>query len=304
MSDTAPPDPADLRYDTVTLLSDLGHQGGAVGVVHSVIRQLAPGVGIVDLSHDIAPFDVRAGALVLARSVQYLCPGVIVGMVDPGVGGNRKLVAVEVADGAAVLIGPDNGLLSSAVGMIGGASRAVVLDDVEHHLPGPSATFPGRDVLAPVAAALCRGVPLEDLGSAIDPALLMPGLVPLSAQEMGPDGEHVVSAEVLSVDRFGNVQLNVSPEELDDLGEVVQVRAGAHVRTAKRVAAYEELATGEVGLLVDSDGLVSVVADRHPAAVDLELATGDAITLVSLGDGPVGVRTEVQIGRRITGGTP
>src|SRR4051794_29952789 len=110
----------ELRYDTVTLLSDYGSADGFAGVVHSVIRQLCPGVGIVDLTHDITPFDVRGGSLVLARSVQYVCPGVIMAVVAPGVGTSRKPVAIEVAEGRAVFVGPDNGLLAPAVGMIGG----------------------------------------------------------------------------------------------------------------------------------------------------------------------------------------
>ena len=105
----------ELRYDTVTLLTDYGLADGWVGVMHSVIRQLSPGVGIVDLAHQIAPFDVRGGSLLLARSVQYLCPGVIVAVVDPGVGTQRRAIAVEVAGGAAVLVGPDNGLHQPSV---------------------------------------------------------------------------------------------------------------------------------------------------------------------------------------------
>ncbi|HNI35076.1 MAG TPA: SAM-dependent chlorinase/fluorinase, partial [Microthrixaceae bacterium] len=147
------PSSGQLRYDTVTLLSDMGTVDGFVGVVHSVIRQMAPGVGVVDLSHGVAPFDVRGGSLTLARSVQYLCPGVIVGLVDPGAGGPQRPIALEVAGGAAVLIGPDNGLLSLAVR----SAKSVVayqLTNPRWRLPNVSRTFHGRDVFAPAAAHL------------------------------------------------------------------------------------------------------------------------------------------------------
>ena len=128
-----------LRYDTISFLSDYGHTDEFVGVVHSVIHQLCPGVRVIDISHEVAPYDVRAGGLTLARSVQYLAPGVVVAVVDPGVGSTRRPVAVEVGDGASVLVGPDNGLLAPAVAMVGGATRAVWLNNAEHHLdaPGP-----------------------------------------------------------------------------------------------------------------------------------------------------------------------
>ena len=142
------------RYDTVSFLSDYGTSDEFVGVVHSVIRSIAPDVRVIDLTHDIAPYDVRAGALALARSVPYLAPGVVVGVVDPAVGTSRRPIAVEVGDGDSVLVGPDNGLLAPAVAMCGGATRAVELNDAQWHLPSPGATFAGRDVFAPVAAAV------------------------------------------------------------------------------------------------------------------------------------------------------
>ena len=105
-----------LRYDTISFLSDYGLSDEFVGVVKSVIRSIAPEVVVVDITHQVAPHDVRAGGLALARSAQYMVPGVVLAVVDPGVGGDRRAVAVEVGDGASVLVGPDNGLLAPAVG--------------------------------------------------------------------------------------------------------------------------------------------------------------------------------------------
>lgn len=195
------------HHDTISFLSDYGLVDEFVGVVRSVIRSLAPHASVVDITHGIAAHDVRGGSLALVRAVQYLAPGVVLAVVDPGVGTERRAVAVEVGeDGEAVFVGPDNGLLAPAVAMVGGASRAVELTSSAYHLPAPGPTFAGRDVFAPVAAHLCNGVDLLELGDGVDPVTLRPGMLPLTRRE----GDRLV-AEVLWVDRFGNVQLNVDP---------------------------------------------------------------------------------------------
>ena len=283
-----------LRYDTVSFLSDYGLEDEFVGVVRSVVLGHAPGVEVVDITHGIPPHDVRAGSLALARSAPYLCPGVVLAVVDPGVGGERRAVAVEVGGGQSVLVGPDNGLLAPAVAMVGGADRAVSLTDAELHLDSPGTTFDGRDVFAPVAAHLCNGVDLADLGEALDPGLLVPGVVPVSARES--DGLH---AEVLWVDRFGNVQLNVDPADLP--ADRVQVRIGDRVRSAELVTAFDEVPSGGLGLLVDSAGLVALVVARSSAAAELGIAGGDAVVLADLDGTESGVATPVELGRTRAG---
>ncbi|MGZ4757759.1 MAG: SAM hydrolase/SAM-dependent halogenase family protein, partial [Acidimicrobiales bacterium] len=146
------------RYDTISFLSDYGLDDEFVGVVKSVIRSIAPEAAVVDITHQVPPHDIRAGGLTLARSAGYLCPGVVLAIVDPAVGTERRAVAVEVGDGVSVLLGPDNGLLAPAVSMVGGATRAVELTNTEHHLAAPGPTFAGRDIFAPAAALLCNGV--------------------------------------------------------------------------------------------------------------------------------------------------
>jgi S-adenosylmethionine hydrolase len=269
-------------HDTISFLTDYGLADEFVGVCKSVIRTIAPAVIVVDISHDIPPHDIRAGSLTLVRAVQYLAPGVVLAVVDPGVGTSRRAVAVEVGEsgkGDAYFVGPDNGLLAAAVAMAGGATRAVELTNPEFQLAAPGATFAGRDVFAPAAAHLCLGVPLKDLGPELDPLGLVPGLVPLA--RTGDDGE--VLAEVLWVDRFGNAQLNVGPDDLDGLGDRVTVRIGDAVRTARRVAAYEELGPGEVGLVIDSYGLMAVTLDRGSAAEALRLGPGTGVILSAAG---------------------
>ena len=155
------------RYETITFLSDYGLADEFVGVVKSVVRSIAPDVTVIDLTHDVEPHDVRGGGLTLARSAQYLVPGVVLAVVDPGVGTPRRGIAIEVGDGQSILVGPDNGLLAPAVAMVGGADRAVALDNPEYQLPAPGPTFAGRDVFAPAAAHLCNGVDREEDGGIV-----------------------------------------------------------------------------------------------------------------------------------------
>jgi hypothetical protein len=266
------------RLDTITFLSDYGTGDEFVGVVHSVIRSIAPHVAVIDLTHDIPPYDVRAGSLTLGRAAQYLCPGVVLAVVDPGVGGERRGVAVEVGGGQSYLVGPDNGLLASAVAMSGGATAVVELTNTDLQLPAPGATFAGRDVFAPAAAHLCNGVPLLELGTPIDPISLRPGLMPLPREEDG-----TLVAEVLWVDRFGNCQLNVDPDEIAHLGSRVQLRWRDSVRMAARADAYQGIEPGQVGLVVDSYGLLSVCMGKRSAADELTMPVGTEVTLAEPG---------------------
>ena len=289
------------RFDTVSFLTDYGTADEFVGVVKAVIRDLAPHVAVIDLTHEIAPFDVRAGSLALARCIGYVPRGVVLAVVDPGVATDRRAVAVEVAGGDGVLVGPDNGLLAPAVAMAGGAERAVELTNPEYQLLAPGATFAGRDVFAPAAAHLCNGVDLMELGDPVDPGLLLPGTVPLPREEAGG-----LVTEVLWVDRFGNCQLNVGPDDLPaGWGETLQLRihapldpSGAVVRTATRATSFAALGAGAAGLVLDSYGMLAVCLDQRSAAAELGLAAGDQVTLVPL-DGPDGgVTTPVSFGRR------
>ena len=287
------------RYDTITFLTDYGLVDEFVGVVKSVIRSIAPDVAVIDLTHDIEPHDVRGASLTLARSAQYLVPGVVLAVVDPGVGTARRGVAIEVGGGQSVLVGPDNGLLAAAVSMVGGADRAVELTSPAHQLPAPGPTFAGRDVFAPAAAHLANGIDLYELGEPVDPATLLPGLLPITREE---DGGLV--SEVLWIDRFGNAQLNVDPDEVEGWGDRIELRTNDTTRTGVRAESYAGLKTGEIGLVVDSYGLLSVCVDRGSAAAELGLRAGDAVTLVRFDDdgtaAPRGASSPVTLGRKNT----
>jgi S-adenosylmethionine hydrolase len=286
------------RFDTLSFLSDLGIVDESVGVVKSVVRDLAPHVTVVDLTHQIAAYDVRAGSLALARAIGYVPSGVVLASVDAGAAATRPLVAIEVAEGEGVLVGPDNGLLAPAVAMAGGAERAVMLTDPRFHLASAGGAFPTRDVLAPVAAHLCAGVDLLELGDLVDADALLPGVVPLPREAPGGG----VVTEVLWIDHLGNCQLNVGVDDIAPWGELqgtrVQATAGEVVRVAERVAHPNRLGAGSVGLMVDPHGMLALVLDRRSAAEELVLAAGDQVTLAPLADGDRGTGVSVPVNLR------
>lgn len=267
----------DETPNVVSFLSDYGHVDEFVGVCKAVMLGLAPGLTVIDVTHDIPPHDVRAGALALVRAVQYLPEGLVLAVVDPGVGTDRRAIAVETEAG--IFLGPDNGLLAPAVAMVGGSGRAVSLTNEDYHLAAPGPTFAGRDILAPAAGFLASGVPLGALGEEIDPIGMVPGLVSLPNVEDG-----TIVGEVWWVDRFGNCQLNIDPAELQrfgvDVGGSVELRFGGQARMARWVRSYADAKPSELVVLVDSYGLLSVAFDRRSAADECSLRAGAGITIV------------------------
>ncbi|MGA1637352.1 MAG: SAM hydrolase/SAM-dependent halogenase family protein [Ilumatobacteraceae bacterium] len=283
------------RYDTISFLSDYGVRDEFVGIVKCVIADLAPHAKVIDLTHDIPPFDVRAGSLALARCISYVPTGIVLAVVDPGVGTTRRAVAVSVGGGRGVLIGPDNGLLSMGTALAGGAESAVVLNNPEYQLATPGTTFAGRDIFAPAAAHLCNGVPLAALGDAIDPNVLLPGVVPLSRVE----GEETI-AEITWVDRYGNCQLNVGPDDVSSYGSTLSIAfttaTGERSSRSAVVAPNFSAIGGGIGLVIDSFGMLAISVDRGSAADALSLGVGDAVTLSALDD-VGGVTTNVRLRR-------
>ena len=292
--------PASLRRSpAVYFTSDYGTADEFVGVVHAVLHRFAPGVPVVDLSHEVPAFDVAAGADLLVRCTPVLGPGVVLAVVDPEVGTDRRAVAVGVEpargdprERPGWLVGPDNGLLVPLAGALGGARRAFAVDRAAASARGWPAvagswTFDGRDLLGPAAAHLVMGGSPELLGPELDPGTLTPPphrLSPRSGE--GEEGE-VLLALVRGTDRFGNVQLDLGVDDLeraasrsapelevafeielvpDDRGGLDRVQAGATTRRARQVRAYALLDPGELGVLVDAVGRAALVCDRASAA--------------------------------------
>jgi S-adenosylmethionine hydrolase len=209
------------------------------------------------------------------------------------VGSDRRAVAVEVGGGSSILLGPDNGVLAPAVAFVGGATDAVALDNPEHHLPAAGATFDGRDVFAPVAASLANGVPLHEVGTPIDTATLMPGTMPVAREEHG-----ALVAEVLWVDHFGNVQLNIDADDLEAFGPQLELEALGRRTTASLVGTFADVGTGAIALIVDSYGLIAVVAERASAAEAMAVAAGDEVTVRSAGRSSGGPEVTVKLGQK------
>ena len=195
-------------------------------------------------------------------------------------------------------MGPDNGLLAPAVALAGGAERAVVLDNELLHLESPGATFAGRDIFAPAAAQLCNGVDLFDVGTEVDPVTLLPGVIPLPRDEA--DG---LQCEVLWVDRFGNCQLNIGPDEIAAWGDRVRLRVpdpagGTTIRSVAVVANFDEIGQGALGLVVDANGMLAIAAARGSAAEQVPLHVGSEVAVIA--DETEPGSTPVALGRRPT----
>lgn len=261
----------------ISFLSDFGYRDEFVGVVHGVLAKLAPESSVIDIAHEIPRGNVRAGALSLTRAIQYLPEGVCLAVVDPGVGSERKAIAAKTPWG--FFVGPDNGLLSPGVAMVGGASRIVSIESPDAMIPSPGGTFHGRDVFAPAAALLAVGdTALEDLGPTLADDEVTPMLLPLTEIV-----DATIAGEAWWIDGYGNVQTNISPEDLDAVGirpgEVVTVKIGSSLHSVKWVTSYSGVEAGEPMLHVDSSGLLALAVRGGRAVESLNLAEGMSITL-------------------------
>lgn len=276
--------------DTVFFLSDYGLRDEFVGVVHAVLARLAPHARVIDLTHDIAPFDVRAGAGALVRVLPHLGPGVVLAVVDPGVGGGRRALALASGPGPGprFFVGPDNGLLVPALESTGDVTKAVALAPapVAGATVGP-VTFDGRDVFAPAAAALCLGADPGSLGDPVVATSLV--RVPAAVCEAGTlaDGRHLLRAEITWVDRFGNGQLAAPAVEIPDHVAEVEVRlennppgVAGDLGAWRRVRSYTELAEGEPGVLGDGNGRLALVVRQGSAQLRFGVDAGGLVQLV------------------------
>lgn len=264
----------------IVFLSDFGYRNEWVGICHAVMDRIAPESRIVDLSHGVPPLDVRNGALLLVDSLPYLAAdAVLLAIVDPSVGRDRDL-AFEAKDGRLV-VGPDNGLLAPAAAALGGVSRAVEITASDVVLSPISPSFHARDVLAPAAAHLAAGKGLEDLGPAVDPASLAQMTIPEPAVERGK-----IECEVLDLNRFGNVLLNVREGDLTAAGledGTVQIDATSGSARALRVSTYADVESGAWGLIVDPRGWALVIRGNPANAAEGlgGVTSGDPIWLTA-----------------------
>jgi S-adenosyl-L-methionine hydrolase (adenosine-forming) len=273
----------------IVFLTDYGLADEFVGVCHGVMARIAPDARVIDLSHAVPRQDVLRGAITLGRSVPYLpVDAVYLAVVDPGVGSDRRPIAVRTAAGVD-LVGPDNGLLSFAWDELGGVAEAVEVRADDVVLRPVSRTFHGRDVFAPAAAHLARGLAIGALGPAIDAESLRTLELPGPMVTPG-----AIGARVLGIDGFGNVQLNARAEDLESAGIGDTLSVGG--RVIPRVGIFSDVPPGAVAALLDSQGQVALVVNSGSAAETLGLVVGRAVVLEAVeppappDDGPVGPR--------------
>lgn len=254
----------------IVFLSDYGLGDDFVGVCHGVIASLCPDAHMIDLTHGVRRHDVRQGATILAQALPYTPTGVVLAVVDPDVGAQRRAVAIRLAD-ERLLVGPDNGLLSLAAAAGGGVSEAVDVERSPVRLRPVSMTFHGRDIFAPVAAKLACGEPLGSLGEPLDPASLVTIELPEAVLE---DGSLV--AHVAYVDGFGNAALNAGHEQATALGlrlgHPVELELASGARhNAQFVRTFADVSPGELMLYEDAQGRLAVAVSRGDAATQLSL---------------------------------
>jgi len=266
-----------FRY--LSFLTDYGLEDGFVAACHGVSARIAPHADVIDVTHLVPPGDVRRGAAVLAQTVPYLPPAVHVAVVDPGVGTARRGVAVAAGD--SVFIGPDNGLLSWAVTAAGGAARAFSLTNRNLWLSQVTPTFHGRDIFMPVAAHLATDAELAAAGEEID----VGDLVTLPPPERLVR-DWVAAGEVLTVDRFGNVQLTITGADAAEIGikpgGTVLVRCGHRQLSLPYRDTFGAVATGDLVTYADSAGLISIAVNGGNAAQRLGLPPGARISIAAL----------------------
>jgi S-adenosylmethionine hydrolase len=258
----------------ITFLSDFGLEDDFVGTCHGVMKRIVPEVEIIDITHGIEPQQVLQGAFVLLNTLPYMPAGVHLAVVDPGVGSDRRGIVLHAAD--RTFVGPDNGLLLPAADQLGEVTGAWELANPAYRLEPVSFTFHGRDVFAPAAAHLANGLDPAELGPSLDPSELV--RLPLPEPVMG---ESWARAHVLIVDRFGNVQLNLTRAHLEQLGIVpgsrVELELALERYYAVAARTFADTRLGEILVYEDAYGNVAVAIRGGNAAETLSARPGDEL---------------------------
>ena len=269
MSDTSP----------ICFLSDFGLADDFVGLCKGVMVGISPAITVVDLTHYVPGFGVESGAEILAHATRYMPENTVyLAVVDPGVGTERRALALRSARGA-YLVGPDNGLLIPAVEALGGVAEAVVLTNPRYHLLPVSGTFHGRDIFAPAAAHLAGGLEIGEIGESVDPASL--ARVDLPGVERLEGGSMV--ATVIGVDRYGNVRLSVDMDEAGlSFGTRLEIESGEGGMPARYVETFGHSKAGDLALVPDSHRCLSLSVNRGNASRALSLGIGDRVVLAPL----------------------
>jgi S-adenosylmethionine hydrolase len=271
------PTTTSVRSDWVTFLSDYGLDDHLVGVCKGVVARIAPHVRIIDVCHQVRAQDVTMGGEMLAEAWPYLPTGVHLALVDPFTATHARGVAVLCRDGS-VVVAPDNGLASRAWEVAGGIAEAYELAEPSLWASQPSRSFRGRDVFAPVTAHLARGVPLDDVGPRLDPAVL----VHSRNAEPRVHGDHV-HGEVRMVDHFGNLALNLRRSDLEaagiQLGDLVELRCAGRTCEVPFTLSFGEVPGGRTVVCEDSFRAITIAVNGGRADRMLRANSGEAVVL-------------------------
>jgi S-adenosylmethionine hydrolase len=278
----------------ICFLSDYGLGDDFVGLCKGVMLRIAPGASVVDLTHEVPCFGVVAGAEILQHATRYMPDNVIyLAIVDPGVGTERRALALSCAHGA-LLVGPDNGLLVPAAESLGGIVNAVSLTNADYHVRPVSSTFHGRDIFAPAAAHLAAGLDPRHLGESVDPA----SLSRVKAIGARKEGANTIAATVVSVDRYGNARLSAAEEEVGlEYGTQLKIAVdeGSEIPTSY-VETFGHSKVGDLVLVPDSHRRLSLSVNQGNASRALRLEVGDQVRLSLLENDPERDATRLDAG--------
>ena len=256
----------------ITFLTDFGLEDDFVGICHGVMKRIAPEVEIIDITHGIQPHEVLQGSIMLANTLPYLSEGVHLAVVDPGVGGDRRGVALRSGDGR-LYVGPDNGLLVPAAEKLGGIEAAHEITNREYALQPISATFHGRDIFSPAAAHLAQGLALEKLGPPVEVGSLERIEVPKPEVT-----ERRIRARCLYIDRFGNMQLNLTREHVERLGIEPGMQVELELATDRYYAVaartFTDARGGEIILYEDAYENIAIAISGGSAAETFSVEPG------------------------------
>jgi len=264
----------------VSLLTDFGLRDMSPAIVRGVVLGIAPDADVLDITHEVRKYHVRDGALMLWCALPYLPVGVHVAVVDPGVGTNRRPIALRTARGD-VLVGPDNGLLLAGAERLGGITAGRELTDPGYRLAAVTATFHGRDIFAPAAAHLANGVALEALGPELDPGTLVAS--PLPAARVRPG---VLDTEAVYVDTFENVKLSALVTDLEaalgrpSSGDRLSLALGdGRTLDLPWSPVFGRLPVGAPMIYADAYARVCIAVNQGRAATTLGLAEDLAVVI-------------------------
>jgi S-adenosylmethionine hydrolase len=256
----------------ITLTTDFGERDAYVAAMKGVLLSLCPSATVVDITHEVPPQDIRAGAYILGQACRWFPQGTIhVAVVDPGVGGARRPIAVRTE--RHTFVGPDNGLLSRACARERGV-EAFHIADRRYALPEVSRTFHGRDIFAPAAGHLANGVPASSLGPALSDWTQLPDLKPTISGD-------TLTGGVIHIDRFGNAVTNVTEPDFRTFTD-----SGRFEITLRSLAltalsdSYDAVLSGAPLAIFGSGGELEISVNGGDARETLGIQRGDVVRIV------------------------